>query len=481
MVNLLAFLVGLAIGLSLWAWQYWRFTRRLRSLLQTVPKSYAIEPTPSPETLSRAIAQYGKVRSDLEHQLEGYRQILQSAPLGFLQVDDENRLIWCNAQSRQMLHIPHSDYSKPRLLLEIVRSYELDQLIEQTRDAGKPCQKEWTFYPVSADASQLFHQSSYVLRGYGFPLPQEQVGIFLENRQEAITLLQQRDRWASDVAHELKTPLTSIRLVAETLQGRLEPPLRNWVDRLIHETVRLSNLVQDVLDLSQIERGSFHSLHLGSVDLPQLVHSAWTGLEPLAQPRGIRLNYRGPAHFPIQGDEARLYRVFINLLDNSIKFSPSQHVIQVRLSSIPPAAPPPNWGEDNGSSLHEQVCLEVIDAGSGFSEEDLPYVFERFYRADPSRSRIPPGGSSVSATPAASPIEPPSVPPKPSVPSSWTGLQHSGSGLGLSIVKQIVEAHAGTVWAGNHPETGGGWLRVYLPCSQEALPPVPRPVQRLTS
>jgi two-component system phosphate regulon sensor histidine kinase PhoR len=83
------------------------------------------------------------------------------------------------------------------------------------------------------------------------------VGVFLENRQEAALLVQQRDRWTSDVAHELKTPLTSIRLVAETLQPRVDDSQRRWLDRLINETIRLSNLVEDLLNLSRLQGDQF--------------------------------------------------------------------------------------------------------------------------------------------------------------------------------------------------------------------------------
>jgi two-component system phosphate regulon sensor histidine kinase PhoR len=106
------------------------------------------------------------------------------------------------------------------------------------------------------------------------------VGVFLENRQEAALLVQQRDRWTSDVAHELKTPLTSIRLVAETLQSRIDPKLKVWVDRLINETLRLSNLVEDLLNLSRLQGQQSQGLNPKPVDLPQLIQAAWLSLEP---------------------------------------------------------------------------------------------------------------------------------------------------------------------------------------------------------
>jgi two-component system, OmpR family, phosphate regulon sensor histidine kinase PhoR len=335
-------------------------------------------------------------------------------------------------------------------LLELVRSYELDQLIEQSRNSQQPAQKDWTFYPVSADPSQLYYKQASALRGKAIPLHNGQVGIFIESRQEAVSLKQQRDRWASDVAHELKTPLTSIRLVSETLQSRLEDPLRGWADRLINEAVRLSNLVQDLLDLSQIDRNIPHCLKFTQTNLPDLVQAAWLSLEPLAGKKQIRLEYDGPKEFCVELDEQRIYRVLINLFDNAIKYSPPRQQICVEISqNTLPDAPP--------DQEPQMVCLSVIDAGPGFTEQALPHVFERFYRADPSRSQqgspFPQMGASTSTS---------------AVESHSVDLQHRSSGLGLSIVQQIVEAHGGLVAASNHPDTGGAWLQVWLPIRQDS-------------
>ncbi|MGA7932615.1 MAG: HAMP domain-containing sensor histidine kinase, partial [Kovacikia sp.] len=293
------------------------------------------------------------------------------------------------------------------------------------------------------------------LRAYGFPLQQGSVGVFLENRQEAVSLAQQRDRWISDVAHELKTPLTSIRLVIETIQPRLEVSLRGWADHLLKETIRLSNLVQDLLDLSQLESHPTPQLTLKTIDLAWLIQSAWSSLEPLAKRKQLQLEYRGPVQLLIQADESRLHRALLNLLDNSIKYSPAQQKIRVQVNPIAPIE------AISARSVH----LEVIDWGPGFPENAIPYVFERFYRADPSRTRNNTG------------LEMMNVPLGEYSRNDATGrslntqservkqpaLANSGSGLGLAIVRQIVEAHGGSVKASNHPETQGAWLQIVLP------------------
>lgn len=442
---ILGFLLGLAIGLGLWGWQQARLNHKLRSILQGVTPKQLELGFSIVSRLSVTIAQLQQQQQQLEQHLHDWQTIMQVAPVGYLQVDAENRLLWCNQRARQWLNIEDARPLQPRLLLELVRSYELDQLIDQTRHQRRPYQSTWTFQPLSADPTSLAHQPASHLRGVGVPLGQGQVGVFLENCQELVTLTQERDRWTADIAHEFRTPLTSIRLVAETLQARLEPSYRLWLDRLLKEVMRLSNLVQDLLEINELKTGLAEHLHRTPIDLVALIHNAWLSLEPLAQQKQLSLDYVGDDQMWLEADETRLYRVLLNLFDNSIKYSPPQHAIRVHVQicdranhpvvSLLPVQP---------DSPQQLICLDMIDAGVGFDESDLPYVFERFYRAEPSRCR-PEISSPLSPSPNLLP------------------LVYGGSGLGLAIVRQIIEAHAGAVSARNHPETGGAWLQVLLP------------------
>jgi two-component system phosphate regulon sensor histidine kinase PhoR len=261
------------------------------------------------------------------------------------------------------------------------------------------------------------------------PLNQGRVGVFLENRQEALLLAHQRDRWTSDVAHELKTPLTSIRLVGETLKPRVDPSLTTWVERLLNEVYRLSNLVDDVLNLSQLEQLTEPCPIDESTDIVQLLRQAWQSLEPLAQQKKLRFQYEGPAQLGVEVNPSLMHRVFVNLFDNAIKYSPAGQMIQAKLSLT--------TGDLAGFSADvRHLLIEVIDAGPGFAAKDLPYIFDRFYRADPARSREQPQAGALAS---------------------------SSTGLGLSIVQKIVASHQGLTQAQNHPETHGGWLRIWLP------------------
>lgn|GEM_PF-89060 len=499
-MGILGFVLGLLAGLILLFGQRSHSNRKMKRLLKNLRPDVEKTSFSIASQLSLSIAYQQRVRQELEVQLDTFRSIISFAPIGFLQVDDENQMLVCNAEAQRLLCISPSLESdeEPRLLLEWVRSYELDHLIENTRTSQVPCQSDWVFYPYNPDPSRLSRQRSYALRGHGFPMPNHQVGIFIENRQEAIQLMQQRDRWASDVAHELKTPLTSIRLIAETLQSRIDHSLRGWADRLINQTTRLSNLVQDLLDLSHLEQATFQ-LTVDEVDLVSLVQTAWSNLEPIARKKNLNLNYIGPEQLCLQLDEARFYRVLINLLDNSIKFSPPWGVILVQIHTEAEAIASPRYltlsspgssiggdkydspncvdGSANnpkpepksdssepispGSISQEFVYLDVIDTGSGFGDQDLPHVFERFYRSDFSRARQYPTDSlPVAASNSLSSTEGNSA--ETDQVSSRQG-NGQGSGLGLSIVYQIVEAHQGSITAKNHPDTHGAWLQIRLP------------------
>lgn len=429
---LLGFFLGLAVGIGFWVWQQVQLNDYLGRVLQPLTAhSYKVA-LPLIPHLRQEIALVKQQRQDLQQSLQTYQDLLDFAPLGYLQVDEENQLLWCNQQSREILQLQRWQPGQVRLLLELVRSYELDQLIEQTRDRQKPQMREWVFHPSCETATEMLRMKSLALRASSLPLPQGQVGVFLENRQPLLDMNQARDRSFSDLAHELRTPLTSIRLVAETLQKRLEPPLDRWVNRLMQEVDRLINLVQSWLELTQMETNPAMQLHLEAVEVRSLIASVWETLEPLAQRQNLTLTYSGTENLWIKGDRFRIYQVFLNLLDNSIKYSPPDTTIHIEAKILKVL----DSHQDNTNSPHLEI--NIIDSGLGFSQADLPHIFERFYRGDQARTRSP-------------------------LPESNSTTAIIGSGLGLAIVRQIVIAHGGAIKAMNHPETGGAWMQVQLP------------------
>lgn len=428
----LVFFLGLAIGIGFWIWQQIQLNRHLRQLLQPFTPHSSKVMLPLIPGLRHQIALVERHQQDLHQSLQTYEKLLDFAPMGYLQVDEENQLLWCNQQAREILYLQRWQPGQVRLLLELVRSYELDQLIEQTRDRSSRQIKEWVFHPSCDNAAAMLELNSLALRAYSLPLPNGQVGVFLENRQPLLDMNAARDRAFSDLAHELKTPLTSIRLVVETLQNRLESPLNRWVDRLMQEVDRLINLVHTWLELTQIETNPAIELHPEVVEVRSLIASVWATLEPIAQQQQLTLDSSLREKLWIKADKSRIYQVFLNLLDNSIKYSPPGTKIYVEAKIITKKN---NYGEN---SPPQSVEINIIDSGFGFSKSDLPHVFERFYRGDTARSReSQPEGNSKTVI--------------------------AGTGLGLAIVKQIIQAHGGSIKAMNHPETKGAWLQIVFP------------------
>ncbi len=371
-------------------------------------------------TQKKSNVQADVLRTSLEKQqlqfdaLEQSNTALESlwavAPLGYLIIDEKNQLLSCNQSAQELLGITTwQGEGLRRTLLEYARSYELDQLITRTREEQVPQKTDWSPTWFSSTSSKY-------LRGETVLLPQQCIGVFLQNRQELIDLDRSRDQWTSAVAHELKTPLTSIRLVHETLSTRISPDLLTWVEKVTKEVNRLAELVQNLLDLGQWEYPESPEL----IDLKDSLDEAWDILEPLALRRNVHLDYHGPETLPSIGDAQAIIRVWLNLLDNAVKYSPEGKTILVHATL-----------EDNypeGETSAPRWLIDIQDEGSGFPPQDLDRVFEPFYRADPARAR-----------------------------------RTGGNGLGLAIVRQIVDSHSGHIQARNHPETGGAWLQVTLP------------------
>lgn len=197
----------------------------------------------------------------------------------------------------------------------------------------------------------------------------------------------------SDVAHELRTPLTNMRCQLEALQDGLVPLDAAAIDSLHEESVLLGRLVEDLQELALAEAGKL-SLALEDVALSGIAERALAAVRPQAASRGVGLKAQIDAGLaPVRADPERLGQILRNLLTNAIAHTPAGGEITL-----------------TATTRNSGVEVAVADTGSGIAAEHLPHVFERFYRTDPSRSRA-----------------------------------SGGAGLGLSIVRQLVEAHGGAV------------------------------------
>ncbi|AFZ45243.1 PAS/PAC sensor signal transduction histidine kinase [Halothece sp. PCC 7418] len=435
---LFTFASGLFLGLLIGYWQKRSSQKKLRQLLKDLsdqhPENISL---PLSNRLRREILRIQAHADQLQNQLELWQDLIEVAPIGYIQVDEENQLLWCNQQARQLLRLDRWKQGQVRLLLELVRSYELDQLIEETRKTQHPQIQEWVFHTTDFSTDTRGQSSpknftiAIALKGSSYPLPEGAVGVFLENQQPLVELSQRSDRLFSDLTHELRTPLTSIRLVAEALQTRLQPPESRWVEQMLQEANRLIRLIEDWLEISQLEKRPQQNLKTEYFALQSLITSAWETLKPLADQKQLQFIYQGEQSLFITADHSRLTQVFLNLFDNAIKYSPPESNIWVNVVLLPSHRinKPEDW-----------VQINVIDQGQGLSKTDILRVFDRLYR-----------GNDMSAEEK----DPPDH--------STTGFQSSGTGLGLSITRQIILAHEGRIQAKNHPDTGGAWLQIELP------------------
>jgi two-component system phosphate regulon sensor histidine kinase PhoR len=400
---------GFAIGGSLWAWLYLRLRSEIHAKLPPGEGPLAVR-------VGMALSEANDSVAEVQALLRERDQLLRALPIGFLCLDRDNTLLECNPHAAEWLSIRSTALGRRRMLIECLRSLELDQLVGEAREGGE-VRRAISRLPVG--------NREIAVEGTAVPLAAGRVGLFLVDRSDIERLVQQRDRWVGDVAHELKTPLTSIRLMAEMVHPRIAPAQQQWLERILREVQRLDLLVRDLLELSQWEAGAQQIWPQPDLDLIDLLYQTWQTLEPLAERRGVRLEIHGPDHLPVYADRERLYRALLNLLENAVRYNPDGKSFEVHLTAE-----------------GEWVVIDIVDHGPGFPQQDLERVFERFFRADPARAR-----------------------------------QTGGTGLGLAIVREIVEAHGGTIAANNHPRTGGAWLRLRLPVCLERIPD-PQPAIR---
>lgn len=426
---------GLCVGAGVcYVWREASMQRQLRQVLAVMETPHAREDISLPliSQLRRRAILIQQQQQRLQQQLSGWQSVFQAAPIGYIQLDAENQVLCCNQRARTLLYIQRWDGEKARLLLELVRSYELDRSIQTARSNQVTQQLIWQYhigYQATAETDSVWLQATSI------PLADGAVGVFVESQQAQIEASAARERWLADLAHEIRTPLTSIRLIAETLATKVTPDLTRWADRMLQETNRTIDLVQHFLELSQLETAPSQYLRLEKVNIVDLIYDAWHTIEPVATQHQIELVYRGLQQLVLEIDRARFIQVFINLFDNSIKYCPERGHIWIEIRTI-------NLDRKPGN----EVAIDIYDDGDGFTPSDLPYVFDRLYRGDLSRTRQP---SNI---------------PNSSI--SRSTLSATGSGLGLAIVRQIVLAHQGTVTANNHPTTGGAWIQVVLPQHQ---------------
>lgn len=414
-------LLGVLVG--------WLATRALRRR----PAGHAMAPPSDPATV---------VPVDV---LRGIAEVMN---LALLVLDTSGGVMLANAAARSMGVLRDG-----RLVVDT-----LQQLARETRQDGEPRQ-----VIVDLSPSRLSRGPSAVsAHVVPLDLPHRSgwLALFLEDVTEALRLAAVRRDFVANVSHELKTPVGAMTLLAEAMQDACDDPqaVRRFSARMQTEGIRLGALVQELIELSRLQGADpLPSPQLVSVDevVTEAVDATWLSADAVH----ITVVTGGERGLRVRGDKRQLTMAVRNLLGNAIAYSPPGTRVavgtRVRTGDVPlgEGERPSDIGETvlaDAPTADAWVELTVADQGIGIADADLERIFERFYRADPARSRA-------------------------------TG----GTGLGLAIVKHVVTNHGGTVrvWS---VEGSGSTFTIRLPAapapsSGRSLDPSPPAVIRRTA
>lgn len=387
-----------------------RFQRRLDRLAQG--NAAGSEFVPASDELSQLDRRVSGMARDLEARVAELERektrldaMLRSMREGLIVIGHDRTVLLMNPAAEKILGV-NASRAAGRNLLEAVRNTDLVALVGEAfgQDAGLSRQIRF-FNPE--ESHLLVNVAPYRI-GSG----ERQAALVLHDVTEIHRLENLRREFVANVSHELKTPLTSLQGFIETLlAGAWQKPdhAKRFLGMMDEDAKRLSRLIHDLLDLSRIESGGGPDRR-EAVDLGVLAAGALSRLQTLTAQKKLAVhNALTPGTLTTIGDAGQLEQVFVNLLENAVKFTPEGGRIDLR-----------------GSRTPDGIRVEIADTGAGIPEAALARVFERFYRVDPARSR-----------------------------------EMGGTGLGLSIVKHIVEQHGGSV-AVSSPGPGLGSVFSFL-------------------
>jgi two-component system phosphate regulon sensor histidine kinase PhoR len=329
-----------------------------------------------------ALAQQARM-SVLDAERGRLAAVLDQMTDGVLIADAEGRVQFANPAAVKLFETPGA---VGHTVAEVLRQHQLIETWQRCQQSGE-LQTQSVELPARRQFLQLI------------AIPDRHAGgslLLVQDLTRVRRLETVRRDFISNVSHELRTPLASLKALTETLQeGALEDPpaARRFLGRIETEVDALTQMAQELLELTRIESGQV-PLELKPVAAQDLLLSAADRMRAQAERAGLALRVEPSAELPaVRADPPRLEQVLVNLVHNAVKFTgPGGEVVL------------------SARADGEFVCFAVRDTGRGIPSDDLPRIFERFYKADRARS----GG---------------------------------GTGLGLSICRHLVEAHGGRIWA----------------------------------
>jgi len=351
----------------------------------------------------------GKLRT-LTHERNEREAVLSSMVEGVLAVDTDERVIAVNAAAARLLDTDPAS-AEGKTIQEVVRNPDLQHVVAQTLGGHRPVEADIVLR-VGAEERNL-QANGTLLHGDD---DGDDVGavVVLNDVTRLKRLEAVRRDFVANVSHELKTPVTSIKGFAETLEdGALDDPAAayRFVRIISGQADRLNSIIEDLLALSTLEQsGDSPLLQLEEADLCDVVAVALEVCGPKAEAKSIELREDCPGCLLARVSPPLLEQAVVNLIDNAAKYSPEGSTVVVTL-------------EERG----DEVVVSVTDEGQGIAGEHLPRLFERFYRVDKARSR-----------------------------------DLGGTGLGLAIVKHVAQIHGGRVSVDSMVGRGSTF-RIHLP------------------
>jgi two-component system, OmpR family, phosphate regulon sensor histidine kinase PhoR len=311
--------------------------------------------------------------------------VLSSITDGVIMTDSQGKIQFANLAAGSLFNFK-TDAAIGKHLIETILNYEIEHLLKKCL-AG-----------TQKQSAQVETTAGKFLQVVVVPIQTNNLAgalVLFQDLTEVRNLQTMRREFIGNVSHELRTPLAGIKAIVETLQdGALNDKevAQDFLSKVNYEVDSLTQMVNELIELSRIETGKV-KLDKVPLDLNLLVKEVVARLNPQAERKQIRIMTNLKDDLPaVQADRERIQEVIINILHNAIKFTPANGEIEILTST----------------SL-SSVTIKIQDTGIGISKDDLPHIFERFFKADKSRS-------------------------------------DSGSGLGLAIAKHIVKAHGGEIW-----------------------------------
>jgi two-component system phosphate regulon sensor histidine kinase PhoR len=419
----LAVVCILVMATAFVVWRKWIAPwRQIERLVRQIaegdrPRTFLVDGGSEPKRIGLALenifARQEKLGRQIAGRESGTQTILRAMQDGLLVVDKSVRVTLVNEAFRNLFGLPEIPPGIP--LLDVVRDATVDRLIAETLRTGKAMQSELILAGSQMNSERDVEVSAVPINDDA-DLTTGAVVLFHD-----ITQLKQTDKvrrdFVANVSHELRTPLSIVRGYIETLLDNpktSEKELSRILRVMERHSKRLGLLVDDLLTLAQLESRNT-TLQFSDVQLPELLESVIGDWGKQLAEKQLQVDVDiSPDARTVQADETRLHEVFYNLLENAVKYSRENG--EIRIQSVQ------RGGE---------ITIIVSDNGIGISKDDLPRIFERFYRADKARSR-----------------------------------ERGGTGLGLAIVKHIAQLHGGRVEAKS--ELGRGTtIRVVLPARND--------------